>query len=194
MAGKVSSAPVTLSCQRKLSSQFSCSPRRLVAPKLHEGGSKAETGEDFVQNGRQTCRASLSRRLAASKQCGDGSNAKTEAKQRRKSVKFGGGFKSHLSTIASATVDLLAPISYLRSQAGENCHNSKALSLAFGLAYRNSNSELRFPCLRLSTLPQLLFGLEPMFLVMALFLSPRHPNLVGLCPDCLPRWGCFSHL
>jgi hypothetical protein len=32
-------------------SQFSCSPRRLVAPKLHEGGSKVETGEGFVPNG-----------------------------------------------------------------------------------------------------------------------------------------------
>ena len=49
----------------------------------------------------------------------------------------------------------------------------------------SSNSNLQ------STLLQLPFGLEPMFLVMALFLSPRHPNLVGLCPDCLARRGRF---
>jgi hypothetical protein len=62
---------------------------------------------------------------------------------------------------------------------------------AFGLAHRNANSELRYPSPRLSTLPQLPFGLEPMRLTLALFLSPRHPNLVGLYPDCLLRWGRF---
>jgi hypothetical protein len=38
-----------------------------------------------------------------------------------------------------------------------------------------------------SPLLQLSFGLEPMFLVVALFLSPQHPNFVGLQPDCLAR-------
>jgi hypothetical protein len=50
------------------------------------------------------------------------------------------------------------------------------------------------PGCQLLILPQLPFGLEPMFLVMALLLSPQYPNLVGLFLDCLAGWGGFRHL
>jgi hypothetical protein len=58
------------------------------------------------------------------------------------------------------------------------------LSSAIGSGIPNS---LR----RLSTLPQLPLGLEPMLLAMARFLSSRHPYFVSPCPNCFLRWGCY---
>src|ERR1019366_8768064 len=68
------------------------------------------------------------------------------------------------------------------------------VAFAFGPAHGNSSSEPRFAGPRLSIPPQLQFGFEPMCLGTALFLSARHPNLVGPCPDCCLRWGRFLGL